>query len=393
MRLAFTSRRPFDDGPLSQPLPENDQVNMAYVMGADYFSFLTLTKLSKAQLTEKLRPYDIVFVPLDLEDLEGVKQVVAGCNGRYVIYSEGGIADYQLLSPTAQYIYLQLIRHAKALFLYWEKYVPFFESVTTKPVFYLPYPFFASLTEPFYVPLEKRPNRLSLPSGLVGGSRNGLSSVIAARQLLAKNLYQEIDCWLSPVSFREDAETVYQILTDTPLTIEWPTTQMQVRKWLLKLPVDYRPLLKLRRHINAGIIPDAVSDSKTIKIQQGSVALLRRHNWFAYLKRLGHNRLVLDLNNRATVGRNALDCAALSIPCISTAYSDIQGKLFPQTTLDDSWNIPAVVEIARRLQDPGFYHEVTEEAAHHLNEYLPERFKERFDKILVEHPEIWGSDG
>lgn len=393
MRLAFTSRRPFHDGPLSQPLPENDQINMAYVMGADYFSFLTLTKLTKAQLLEKLRPYDTVFVPLDLEDLEGVKQVVAGCNGRYVIYSEGGIADYQLLTPADQLIYLQLIRHAKALFLYWEKYVPFFESLTTKPVFYLPYPFFVNLTDPFFVPLAKRPNRLSLPSGLVGGSRNGLSSIIAARRLLAENLYTEIDCWLSPSGFREDAETVYQILTDTPLTTEWPTTQMRLRKWLLKLPIDYRPLLKLRRHINDRIIPDAVSDSKTVKIQQGNVTLLRRHNWIAYLKRLGHNRLVLDLNNRATVGRNALDCAALSIPCISTAYSDLQGKLFPQTTLDDSWNIPAVVEIGRRLQDPAFYHEVTHEASYQLREYLPDKFKERFDKILYEHPEIWKSNG
>ncbi|NJN55939.1 MAG: hypothetical protein HC804_15045, partial [Anaerolineae bacterium] len=149
MRFAFTSRRPFHDGPLEQPLPENDQINMAYMMGADYFSFLTLKKLSPAQLAEKLQPYDIVFIPLDVRDIETVKQIVAGSNGRYIIYSEGGIADYQLLTPGDQLVYLKVIRHARAVFLYWEKYIPFFQSITTSPVFYLPYPFFSDLVEPF----------------------------------------------------------------------------------------------------------------------------------------------------------------------------------------------------------------------------------------------------
>lgn len=389
MRIAFTSRRPFDDGPLNQPLPENDQVNMAYMIGADYYSFLTLKRLSSSQLADKLQPYNIIFVPLDLRDLETVKLIVAASNGRYVIYSEGGIADYQLLSPADQFTYLQICRNARAIFLYWEKYIPFFNSVTTKPVFYLPYPFFVSIAEPFRVPFEKRPNRFSLPSGLAGGSRNGLCSILAARQLLAEKLYSEVDCWIAPANFKQDAESVYQILTDTPLQAEWPNTRLNLRKWLLKLPIDYRPLLRFRRRLNADVIPEAFSEMKTPTIQQGNITLLRRHNWLAYLKRLGQNRLVLDLNNRPTVGRNALDCAALSIPCISTSYSDLQIKLFPQITLQDSWDMPKVLEIGRQLQDDGFYHEVTQEAAYHLEEFLPDRFKENFTSILAEYPEIW----
>lgn len=393
MQIAFTSRRPFHDGPLEKPLPENDQVNMAHMIGAEYFSFFTLKKLSPAQLQAKLQPYNLIFIPLDVRDLETVKLIVAASNGRYAIYSEGGIADYQMLSPADQFTYLQIIRAARAIFLYWEKYVPFFQNITTNPVFYLPYPFFASFAEPFRVPFNERPRRLSLPSGLTGGSRNGLCSILAARQLLAENLYSEIDCWLASDNFRQDAESVHKILTDTPLHVEWPITAVNLRKWLLKLPIDYRPLMKLRGKLNANIIPDAVSESQTPTIQQGAVTMLRRHNWSAYLKRLGYNRLVVDLNNRPTVGRNALDCAALSIPCISTTYSDLQVKLFPQITLEDSWNIPQVVAYGRQLQDDGFYNEVTQEAARCLKEFLPDRFKARFDQILAEHPEIWALRG
>ncbi|MCB8929195.1 MAG: hypothetical protein H6652_26620 [Ardenticatenaceae bacterium] len=393
MQIAFTSRRPFHDGPLKSPLPENDQVNMAYMMGADYFSFFTLKKMSLSQLQAKLQPYDLVFIPLDVRDMETVKLIVAGCNGRYVIYSEGGIADYQMLSPADQFTYLQMIREARAVFLYWEKYISFFQTITDNPVFYLPYPFFASFVEPFHIPFDERPKRLSLPSGLTGSSRNGLCSVMAARQLLSEDLYSEVDCWLASDNFRQDAESVYEILTDTPLQAEWPKTGMNLRKWLLKLPIDHRSLMKVRSKLNANIIPDAVSESKTPTIQQGAITMLRRHNWPAYLKRLGHNRLVVDLNNRPTVGRNALDCAALSIPCISTTYSDLQVKLFPQITLEDSWNIPQVVAYGRQLQDDGFYNEVTQEAAHRLKEFLPERFKVRFDQIRAEHPEIWMSRG
>lgn len=389
MRIAFTSRRPFHDGPLEQPLPENDQVNMAYMIGANYFSFLTLKKLSDSQLVEKLRPYDIIFIPLDVRDLEGVKQIVAASNGRYAIYSEGGIADYQMLSPIDQLNYLQIIRQARAVFLYWEIYVPFFKKITTKPVFYLPYPFFLEMAEPFRVPFEERANRLSLPSGLVGGTRNGLSTLLAARQLLEENLYDQVDCWLSSANFRQDAEVVYQILTGTPLQTDWPKERANLRQWLLQRQIDYRPLLKLRNKLKTSMIPDTFSLSKTPTIDQENITLLRRHNWLAYLKRLGKNLLVVDLNNRPTVGRNALDCAALMIPCLSTNYSDIQSKLFPQTTVADSWQIDEVVEIGRRLKDQGFYREVTQEATLRLQEFLPDSFRKRFDKIVSDHPEIW----
>ncbi|MCA9900775.1 MAG: hypothetical protein H6654_00740 [Ardenticatenaceae bacterium] len=389
MRLAFTSRRPFHDGLLEQPLPENDQVNMAYMFGAEYFSFFTLKKLSSVQLVQKLEPYDIIFIPLDVRDIETVKLIVGASNGRYIIYSEGGIADYQLLSPADQWHYLQILRQARAVFLYWEKYLPFFQTITSSPVFYLPYPFFVDKVKPFQQPLADRPNRFSLPAGLAGGSRNGLCSLLAARRLLDENLFTEVDCWLAPANFRQDAEATYQILTDRPLQVAWPTARLGLRKWFLKLPIDYRPLLKLRRVFKSDSHPEAVASADTATVQQGPITLLRRHNWSAYLQRLGHNRLVLDLNNRPTVGRNALDCAALGIPCLSTDYSDLQVKLFPQVTLPDGWDIPEVVRYGSLLQDHGFYAEVTQEAARNLQEFLPERFMERFNKILTEYPEIW----
>ncbi|HFQ94854.1 MAG TPA: hypothetical protein ENK32_12640 [Anaerolineae bacterium] len=384
MRIAFTSRRPFNDGPLNQPIPENDQANMAYLLGADYFSFFSLKKLSTTQLAAKLQPYDLVFIPLDLRDFETVQHIAGGSNGRYILYSEGGIADYQLLNATGQAAYLQIIRHAKAIFLYWEKYVPFFQSITDKPVAYLPYPFFEEMARHYRLPLEKRANRISLPSGIASSTRNGLSSLLTARHMLRQHLISEIDCWLAPVTFSEEAAAVRHILLDEPFQV-LPPVRFNWRKWLQNSRFDYRPLLNMRRKLKSG----TSSESNIPTVQQGPLALLRRQNWPTYLQRLSHSLLVLDLNNRPTVGRNALDCAALGIPCISTDYSDMQPKLFPQTTLTDSWNIPTAVDLARRLlEDTSFYREVTQEAAVQLKAFLPEAFKARFAKITTDFPEI-----
>lgn len=384
MHIAFTSRRPFNDGALNQPIPENDQVNMAYLLGADYFSFFSLKKLSTTQLVDKLQFYDLIFIPLDLRDFETVQHIAKASNGRYILYSEGGIADYQMLNAANQVAYLQLIRHARAIFLYWEKYVPFFQSITDKPVAYLPYPFFEEIARRYHIPPQKRTKRLSLPSGIASSTRNGLSSLLTARDILRQNLISEIDCWLTPSAFSEEAAAVQHILLEEPFQPQ-PPSRFNWRKWLQNSRFDYRPLLNLQRKFKFS----RLSEGDIPTVQQGPLTLLRRQNWPSYLQRLSHSLLVLDLNNRPTIGRNALDCAALGIPCISTDYSDMQPKLFPQITLTNSWDVPTAVNLARRLlEDTSFYREVTQEATVQLKAYLPEAFQARFAKITTEFPEI-----
>ena len=385
MKIVYTSRRPFFDGPVKTPFPENDPANIAYVLSGDYFSFFTTNKLQASQLEAKLAPYDVIFVPLDLRDLQSVEHIVNASNGRYILYSEGGVADYQMLSPTKQITYLQLIRNAKAIMLYYEKFIPFYQQITDKPVLYFPYPFFKDIALSYRVPLAERANRVSLPSGLTGATRNGLGSILAARELVNQNLVNEIDCWLAPPTFNEDANAVKHILLDKSFNAHVSSSGRNLRQILVNTRIDYRPLLKLRDKIKP---PTITAEIPTI--QQEHVTFLRRQNWLTYLKRVSHSRLVLDLNNRPTVGRNSLDCAILEVPCLSTSYSDMQEKLFPQITVDTSWDTPEVMRLSRLLlEDSGFYSEVTKEASHNLQQFLPDAFKARFEKLLVEFPEIW----
>lgn len=91
---------------------------------------------------------------------------------------------------------------------------------------------------------------------------------------------------------------------------------------------------------------------------------------------------MVDLNNRETVGRNALDCAALGVPCVSTPWSDLQPKLFAETTVRHPWAVDEAVEICRRLlTDEGFRQRVCAQAAARLEEYGPEAFRQRFAQV------------
>lgn len=123
-----------------------------------------------------------------------------------------------------------------------------------------------------------------------------------------------------------------------------------------------------------------------MKHKINNVTLYRRVSWAKYLSQLAPVRILIDLNNRETVGRNALDCAALGIACISTDRSDFQSKIFPETTLSDAWDIDAAVETCKRLlTDQTFYEHVTSHAATSVQQYDVESFRKRFNSLAIKH--------
>lgn len=382
LKIAYTSRRPFTDGKVTVPFPENDPANIAYMLGGDYFSFFTLKKLSAKQLKQKLSGYDLVFVPLDHRAFNKVIDIAAACDGRFATYSEGNIADYQMHSPSKQAQFLQIIQQAQINFLYWEKYVPFYRSLTNQPVAYLPYPYFQQEAETFTVPQPKRQRHVTLPSGLAGHTRNGLGSLSVARQLLNLGLVEQINCWLSAMTFTEDAQAIQYFMYGTPL----PKTQVHLpwRKWLQKSGIDYRFLLKAKT-LRQSNLETAV----TAPIQKDKLALFRRQSWQSYLPELAKTMLLIDMNTRETVGRNALDCAAVKVPCISTNRSDIQARLFPDITIDDSWDVDTAVHLCQQLlNDQDFYQSVIQHAYEELTQFNPDAFRQRWQTILNQYPQL-----
>jgi hypothetical protein len=387
MRVCFTSYRPFGDGPVHQPFLESDPANMAYVLAGTYFSFYTLRKLSDRELREKLQPYDLVLVALDVEAIELVQRIVAARRGRVATYSEGHVADYQRLSPAGQISFIRIINESQINFLYWEKYLAFYRTLTTAPVEYLPYPYLLDQARAYRLPLEQRAGRAALPTGLAGLTRNGLANLAVAKKLLEAKAIEGLDCWLEGGTFEQDARAINYFLFSErePAPHRLPTFNW--RRWLAATHLDYRVLLKIKARWWPTTSPPQTAAELKIK----NVSFYRRESWPKYLKQLAAAQLLIDLNNRETVGRNALDCAALEIPCVSTDRSDLQARLYPQTTLDDSWDIAAAVELCQRLlRDKNFYQAVVAHAAEAVRNFDSRAFLQRFQAIRDRYPHLLG---
>jgi hypothetical protein len=341
-----------------------------------------MKKLTRQLIKEKLAGYDLIFVALDHRALETVVHITSACGDRLVTYSEGNIADYQMHSPAGQTDFLQMINQARMNFLYWEKYVPFYRTLTDRPVAYLPYPYFYQDVEPFKVPVSQRLPHATLPSGLAGNTRNGLGSLVVARQLLSQQMITQVNCWLSAGTFAEDAQAIQFFMSGkTP-----PPKQTSVnwRQWLRKTGVDYRFLLNVKRLWRK---PQVTPPPPMVQANQ--LALYRRRAWPLYLPEMAKTKLIIDMNTRETVGRNSLDGAAAGVPCLSTNRSDMQGRLFPDITLQDGWDVKEAVDLSRKLlQDKAFYQAVVARAAKELTQFGPEGFQKRFAAVLEEYPQL-----
>lgn len=78
--------------------------------------------------------------------------------------------------------------------------------------------------------------------------------------------------------------------------------------------------------------------------------------------------------------------STLGIACVSTNRSDLQGRLFPQTTLHDSWDLDGAFTLCQRLtEDEGFYQAVTSEAVRNVEEYDHTQFQDRFQSLVAQH--------
>jgi hypothetical protein len=144
--------------------------------------------------------------------------------------------------------------------------------------------------------------------------------------------------------------------------------------------VNYRPLLKIKNKL----FPNQIRNRGAIH-NDGEVIWHQRTNWKNYLVELSKADLMIDMNNRETVGRNSLDCAALGIPCISTSRSDLHERIYPTLTCRDPWDVDQAVELAKRLiQDQTFRESASAFAKQSLENYNASAFKKNFEMIVRE---------
>lgn len=380
MTCCVVTLRPFPDGPMRVPIPESDPANIAWALSGHYLSFYTVRRLSDVALARALASFDPVIVALDRDDVETAWRVVQAASRRVFTYSEGHIWDYQSLPPALQVRWVEVLQRAHLNLIYWERYLPFYRALSPVPVAYLPYPYLVEEARAHAVPWEKRPPLGIVPTGLAGQTRNGLADVLVVQRLREEGLLLQ---WLfCPVAdaFQEDALAILTLLGLAP-QVALPRTLglgARLRAWLARSGMDYRPLLRWRERLRRAHREGKAQPAPTWW-PAPEVGFLRRTRWDRYLPHLARARLLVDLNNRETVGRNALDCAALGVACVSTPASDLQPVLFPEITVSHPGAVDEAVALCRRLlTDEEFYHRVCTAAAERLQAYGPEAFRERF---------------
>jgi hypothetical protein len=88
--------------------------------------------------------------------------------------------------------------------------------------------------------------------------------------------------------------------------------------------------------------------------------------------------LWINLDERYTWGRYVLDAAALKIPVITTKSTGHGTDLFPETTLENEFQIEKAIDIGRRLlKDKDFYRHVAEFPVGKMEHLKPEKMAAR----------------
>ena len=90
----------------------------------------------------------------------------------------------------------------------------------------------------------------------------------------------------------------------------------------------------------------------------------------------------LHMDVRYTIGRFGLDCAASNTPLVGTHYSQSQGHLFPETSVNH-WEIEKAVNLVKRLySDSNFYDHVVEYANEKIKDFDIDITRERLLNAL-----------
>ncbi|HUT37377.1 MAG TPA: hypothetical protein VNE39_28095 [Planctomycetota bacterium] len=102
-----------------------------------------------------------------------------------------------------------------------------------------------------------------------------------------------------------------------------------------------------------------------------------------YWRRAAACGLALHLDYRRTIGRFSAECAALGVPCISTAGATMQRACFPDLIVEP-WDVEGAATLAQRLlRDPTFRDRVLDRAAGALEPFDLAPSAARFRQALA----------
>lgn len=272
-----------------------------------------------------LKSYDIIMIELIPRALAMTKKIKRKYpNKKLIGVLEGSLHtlgnDLQLKTSIE---FIEAYRTVDALGVLIKDSIPYFQSITNKPVFWLGVPFPVEWSRAHIIPPEKKEPIAEMLHTFCSGM-GGLTNFFTLKEI------QKL-----------------------------------------------HPEAKGRGYSNKRKLDQALADRFGLNLE-----ILPPLAWQKYFIRHSQAYLALHLDHRWTWNRYSLDCAAAGIPCISTPHSTTHKMLFPNLCVDPFDTKQAVVLAIRLLENPGFYKDCREYALEKIRFFDFENSAKRFTSFL-----------
>lgn len=290
----------------------------ATALKGDVYNYL------RFNLLDAIKDYDLIMIELTSQVFEVVKKIKRKYPNKKIIgVLEGSLHCQDGEHPVKTRLgFVEVYREVDVLGVLIKDSVPYFKTITDKPVFWLGVPFPLEWSKKHLISPEKKEAIIELANSF-NHQKGGLTNYIVLRGIQDKPPKVKGCCYSYNKSSDIKAAKLLGLDLDVRSGMDWPEYYVAHSKSYIGLHLDYR--------------------------------------W--------------------TWNRYSLDCAAAGIPCISTKHATTHKMLFPQLCVDP-FDTNQAIQIAKKLlENKSFYDECREYALEKITLFNYENSKKRFMKF------------
>lgn len=326
MKFCLLSMEPYPDGKVCTA--EQNSVNIwATIMGGEVY-YGPLFDLGIYGLDYGyFNQFDLVMIALRKETIEVGIKIKKKSKAKVVIFLDGEVDHFTSYTPRIlQARMVELLNMVDAVAVLHDESIPFFKTLTYKPVGLVGLPFPLKKVRELCPHVQKR-GEIELGSSIRSSfihNRNALVNLVALSKIGMPGVVDILD----PV----EMEYVQSIREYVPL-----------------------PQIKFREN-NSG--------------------------WDHYITQANYSLLGLHLDYCYTWGRFPIECAAVRMPCVAPPSSYTQKTLFPRLCVPHHDIEGAAALVKKLVSDAGFYEETVSYAQSQIELFSYEKCKKRLLNLI-----------
>ncbi len=286
---------------------------------------------------KELQGYEIVFANLNQgKELEVHKKFLESRNfgAKWVIIIEGDAYDYLEADGNIRFV----LNNADLVIVINKLTESYFQAQTTKECLYIGIPYPLKGIQQYEVPIAERLEHILLCSD---ANKRNTDYLAGAQMGLPLFCYTE--------AYSRNFRGIKRNFIDNGVFFD---------KHILK------------KKIQAFYTSPSITVEQTVSLQQ-------------IFQKISQKKLWVNLDTRYTWGRYVLDAASLGIPIVTSKSTGHASTLFPQTTLQNGFDISGAVAIGKKLlSDSVFYEEVSLYAKEQIRHYGLETIRSKILTLL-----------